>query len=144
MLNQSLSQMKDMNMARLVIGQHHLILRRDSNEWIIEDEYWQPADDRPHIDIISIKGRLSMAPGDTYQYNVSFTPANPVEGKEVTWESSDPDVVSIDEMLCDSLENWNCYYYSNIFKTHCNLFYPGYRSRCWTCKVRNTIDWRSE
>ena len=38
-----------------------------------------------------------MAPGDTYQYNVSFTPANPVEGKEVTWESSDPDVVSIDE-----------------------------------------------
>ena len=70
---------------------------KDSNEWIIEDEYWQPADDRPHIDIISIKGRLSMAPGDTYQYNVSFTPANPVEGKEVTWESSDPDVVSIDE-----------------------------------------------
>lgn len=70
---------------------------KDSNEWIIEDEYWQPADDRPHLDSIAIRGSLSMAPGDTYQYSVSFTPANPVEGKEVTWESSDPDVVSIDE-----------------------------------------------
>ena len=58
MLNQSLSQMKDMNMARLVIGQHHLIFEKDSNEWIIEDEYWQPADDRPHIDIISNKRKI--------------------------------------------------------------------------------------
>ena len=54
----------------------------------------------------------------------------------------------------DSLEKRSRYYHSQmdvemlekgkVFKTHCNLFYPGYRSRCWTCKVRNTIDWRSE
>ena len=67
-----------------------------------------------------------MAPGDTYQYNVSFTPANPVEGKRVARESSDPDVVSIDENgYATALKNRNCYYYSNIFKTHYQLVLSG-------------------
>ena len=35
---------------------------KDSNEWIIEDEYWQPRDDREsHIDYLYAR-RLSMAP----------------------------------------------------------------------------------
>ena len=37
-----------------------------------------------------------MSVGDSYQYTVTFTPANPSEGKQVSWESSDPSVVSVD------------------------------------------------
>ena len=70
---------------------------KDSNDWIVEDESWEPADDRPYLRDISINGAISMAVGDTYQYTVGFTPANPVEEKIVTWASSDPSAVSIDK-----------------------------------------------
>ena len=69
---------------------------KDSHEWIVEDEYWEPADDSLHLQNIRIQGISSMAVGDTYQDTVVFTPSNPLEGTDVTWESSDPSVVSVD------------------------------------------------
>ena len=70
---------------------------KDSHEWIIENEYWEPADNQLHLQYISLnKSTYSMSVGDSYQYSVIFTPKNPVEGKNVTWESSNPSVVSVD------------------------------------------------
>ena len=69
---------------------------KDSNDWIVEDEQWEAADNNLYLDHIRIDGISSMAVGDTYQDTVLFTPTNPVEGKNVVWESSDPTVVSVD------------------------------------------------
>lgn len=69
----------------------------DNHDWVVEDEYWEPADNVPHLQSISIRGGYNaMSPGDTGELSVTFSPANPVEGKEVSWESSDSSIVSID------------------------------------------------
>ena len=69
---------------------------KDANEWIVEDEWWDKADNTLYLQSITIKSMVSMAVGDTYQYAVKFTPANPVEGKEVKWSSDNENVVQID------------------------------------------------
>lgn len=71
---------------------------KDDYEWIIEDDYWDPADDRLSLQGIRLdKTIYSMSVGDSYQNSVIFSPANPIEGKHVSWESSDPSVVTVDE-----------------------------------------------
>lgn len=68
-----------------------------SHSWIIQDGSWEPADDTLYLQNITLsKSIYSMSVGDSYQYTVTFTPANPSEGKQVSWESSDPSVVSVD------------------------------------------------
>lgn len=72
--------------------------KKDNYEWIVEDGYWEPADDRLNLQYIRLqKTMYSMSIGDSYQNNVIFTPENPIEGKYVSWESSDPSVVSVDD-----------------------------------------------
>ena len=69
---------------------------KDSHDWVIVDEYWAPANDELHLHHIRINGVRSMAVGDTYQETVQFTPAHPLEGTDVSWESSDPSVIAVD------------------------------------------------
>lgn len=67
-------------------------------EWIIEDTYWEPADDELNLQSIRLNKTIySMSVGDSYQNSVTFSPANPIEGKNVTWESSDPSIVTVDD-----------------------------------------------
>ena len=69
-----------------------------NNDWVIEDESWEPADDSLSLQSIRLDHSIySMAVGDTYQNHVIFRPANPIEGKQISWESSDPSVVKVDE-----------------------------------------------
>ena len=69
---------------------------KDSNEWVVEDEQWELADNTPYLDHIKVNGISTMVIGDIYQEQVIFTPANPIEGKDVTWESSDSSILSVD------------------------------------------------
>ncbi len=69
---------------------------KDSHDWIIEDEYWDKEDNNLYLQSIGIKRVLSLSVGDTYQLNVQFTPKNPVEGKSVSWESDNENVVKVD------------------------------------------------
>ena len=61
-------------------------------------EYTQPkTDPLDHIQYISLNGLNSMAPGETAEFSVSFTPGQTRCDKSITWSSSDPSVISVDK-----------------------------------------------
>ncbi len=69
----------------------------DSYDWIFEN-HWDEADYTKKLKNVSIDQSVSLTVGDSYSYKVSYIPGGTEnQVTKMTWESSDPSIVSVDE-----------------------------------------------